>query len=556
MNIAEVLRAQAETRPEAVALIETRHGRSRALTFAGLEAASGRVAHLLDRTGLRAGEAALIFHPMSIDLYVALLAVFRLGLTAMFADPSAGSEHIERCCALTPPRALIASPRAHLLRLFSPTLRHIPQKFSVGWPMVGAVSLGRAHALSPYGSPEPRPPDAPALLTFTSGSTGVPKAAVRTHGFLLAQHRVIERTLHLAAGEVDLVALPIFVLANLASGVTSLIPDADLRQPGAIDPAPVAAQIDAHRPTRAIASPAFLERLAAHCARHGRTFPSLRKIFTGGGPVSPGLLDRLQRVAPEAEITAIYGSTEAEPIAHVAEHAIGPEDRAAILAGSGLLAGPPVPGTHLRILPDRWGTPLGPYTQAEFEATCLAAKEVGEIVVSGDHVLRGYLGGRGDEETKFTVNGTTWHRTGDAGYVDDRGRLWLLGRCAARIEDRHGTLYPFAVECAVYPNPTIRRMAVVAQRGRRILAVEFYDGWTGADLDFVKERAAGARIDEVQVHRRIPVDSRHNAKIDYPALRKRLDTAAAGALWPFVEPPPFRIIPLTSDPHPGTGGTP
>src|SRR4029077_2703793 len=85
--------------------------------------------------------------------------------------------------------------------------------------------------------------DTPALIRFTSGSTGQPKGAVRTHGFLLEQQRVIEKSLRLVAGDVDLATLPMFVLANLASGVTSIIPPADLRAPGAIDPMPVVRQI-------------------------------------------------------------------------------------------------------------------------------------------------------------------------------------------------------------------------------------------------------------------------------------------------------------------------
>ena len=59
----------------------------------------------------------------------------------------------------------------------------------------------------------------------------------------------------------------------------------------------------------------------------------------------------------------------------------------------------------------------------------------GEIVVSGAHVGAGYVGGVGDAETKFRVGEVIWHRTGDAGYLDAHGRLWLLGRCSARIAD-------------------------------------------------------------------------------------------------------------------------
>ena len=522
MNITQILHAHTATRPDAGAIIETRHGRSRALTFAELECAATRAAALLHRAGLRPGDPVLVLHPMSIDLYIALVAIFRLGLVAMFLDPSAGREHLERCCSLHAPMGLIASSRVHFLRLLSPALRRIPVKFSIGLPVPGAVPWNRANRLAPHEPMEPCPPATPALLTFTSGSTGRPKVAVRTHGFLLAQHRALEQTLALVPGDVDLTALPIFVLANLASGVTSIIPDADLRHPGSIHPALLVAQIQTWQPTRTVASPALLERLADYCLNRGMTLPSFTRIFSGGGPVFPRILDKLQVLAPQANITAVYGSTEAEPIALVERRKIGPEDGAGMLGGRGLLAGFPIPTIHLRILPDHWGKPVGPYSRAAFAAACLPPGQAGEIVVSGEHVLPGYLHGQGDEGTKFIVDGTSWHRTGDAGYLDDHGRLWLLGRCAARVEDAHGILYPYAVECIAHHQPGVHRAAIISHRGRRILVIQPDVSRADLELFSLRQRLAWAHVDEIQVHKHLPVDGRHNAKIDYPALHNRL----------------------------------
>ncbi len=522
MNIVEILRRQAALRPQAPAIIDTWRRRSRTTSFAELDLAAARAATLLAQHGLRPGDAVLVLQPMSAELYIALLALFRLRLTAMFIDPSAGKEHIERCCALHPPRALIACTRAHLLRLWSPALRRIPRKFVIGLPVPGAVSWGRSARLPPSAEPLPCDPETPALLTFTSGSTGQPKAAVRTHGFLLAQHRVLEASLHLTAGMVDLTTLPIVLLANLASGITSLIPNVDLRYPGAIDPVPVLTQIRTHNAVSSAASPAFFERLARHCAPQGVILPQLEKLFVGGAPVFPHLLDQLQAMAPKAEVVAVYGSTEAEPIAHIARGELLPQDIDAMLAGRGLLAGPPVEAIQLRILRDQWGRRVGPYTAGEFAGDCVPVGRPGEIVVSGAHVLPGYLHGHGDEETKFRVDGAIWHRSGDAGYLDAQGRLWLLGRCAARITDARGTLYPFAAECAVYQDPRVRRAAVVAHRGRRLLALEFYNPQE-QDWGTIRKKLAWAELDEVRVCREIPVDARHNAKIDYPALQRLLD---------------------------------
>src|SRR5262249_16375838 len=187
----------------------------------------------------------LVFAPMSADLYVALLALFRLGAAALFLDPSAGKAHLEQCCARWPPDAMLAVPKAHLLRFVSPPLRKIPLKIAVsGWVPATRRWLDVQTAPRDRDAREASiRPDDPALVTFTSGSTGVPKAAVRTHAFLLAQHQVLAKRIELEAGEVDLATLPIFVLANLASGVTTVIPDVDLRRPGEIDPATIFAQI-------------------------------------------------------------------------------------------------------------------------------------------------------------------------------------------------------------------------------------------------------------------------------------------------------------------------
>jgi olefin beta-lactone synthetase len=523
MNLAHTLHEQTRTRPNAAAIIETRRWRSRTTTFADLDLAAARAARLLVEHGLQPGDAVLVFHPMSAELYVALLALFRLRLVAMFLDPSAGRDHIERCCALHQPRALIAGTKAHLLRLFVPALRRIPVKFVIGWPVPGAARWSAANRLEPLHEVRDCEPDTPALLTFTSGSTGQPKAAVRSHGFLLAQHRALAASLDLTAGDVDVATLPIVALANLGSGVTSLIPNADLRYPGAVAPGPIVAQIVAHRATTSVASPAFFECLVRHGIPRGLTLPTLTRLFTGGAPVFPRLLDQMQTLAPNAEVVALYGSTEAEPIAHVSRREVTAEDLAAMVGGKGLLAGVPVKEIRLRILRDQWGTPVGPYTAATFAETCCGPGEPGEIVVHGDHVLHGYLHGTGDEETKFRVDGAVWHRTGDAGYLDERGRLWLLGRCVARIHDARGDLYPFAAETAVYQDARVRRAAMVAHHGKRVLAVEFYEGQGRADLDALRASLTWTHLDEVRLCGRIPVDKRHNAKIDYPSLYRLLD---------------------------------
>jgi len=520
-NLVEVFAEQCRLRPQASAIVESCNGRNRVSRFADLHERSGRVAAWLRIAGVRAGDPVLIFHPMSAELYVVLLGVFRLGAVAMFLDPSAGREHVERCCALQPPQALIASPRAHLLRLVSRALRSIPCKIVIGPWLPGAMPLSRADICEPLTACESCEADTPALLTFTSGSTGRPKAAVRTHGFLLTQHRLLARHLGLTAGEVDLTTLPIFLLANLASGVTSVIPDADLRRPGGVEPGPVLEQIRHCAVTRSTASPAFFERLLAGGGETG-ALGGLRKLYTGGAPVFPRLLHRLQKAAPEAQVEAVYGSTEAEPIAHIRTREITEGDRTAMLQGRGLLAGAPIAEIRLAVMRDQWGTPLNRLSDAEFASLVQPVDATGEIVVTGDHVLKGYLHGQGDEETKFKVEGTVWHRTGDAGLLDASGRLWLLGRCGAKIADERGVLYPFSVECAAQEQPGVRRAALAAVEGKRVLAVEPEGQLTADTKRSMHDTLGWAHLAEIRAFPTLPVDARHNAKIDYVALRRML----------------------------------
>jgi len=514
MNLVHLLDTQARERGDQPALIDRHRGQRRCVTFRELAARTARGAEQLHHAGLVAGDTVLFAHPVRIELYAGLLAVLRAGMTAMFVDPSAGSGHIARCCGMLPPRGFFGSPKAHALRLTSPAVRRIPRRFHTGaFPIPGSRRWipGNNTATVPE-PPATVTPDQPALVTFTSGSTGLPKAAVRSHGFLLAQHAVLRDALSHVPGEVELVTLPVFVLSSLASGITCVLADTDLARPGAANVPALTTQIHAEGVTRVAASPAFFECLV----RGNADLSRLEKIFTGGAPVFPRLLDALARLAPRSRPVAVYGSTEAEPIAHCPHDSLAPADRQAMRSGAGLLAGHPSDAIRLRVIADQWGTEIAPLDQASFDALRCRPGQPGEIVVAGHHVLTGYLNGCGDRETKFRVDGESWHRTGDAGYLDHDHRLWLLGRCAATIRDAKGVVFPFAIECALSFDPSAARCAVVAHRGQRLLVAESASAAPPPD-------PARFRLDRVVTVDRIPLDRRHNAKVDYPALLALLD---------------------------------
>ncbi|ADV66814.1 AMP-binding protein [Deinococcus maricopensis] len=510
-NLAALLYALADERGPAPAIMDRR---GRTLSFAGLAREARRVATVLAEGGVRAGDRALVLVPMSTDLYVTLAALWTIGAVPTVVDPSAGRAYVRRCLQRAAPRALIGIPKAHLLRLLVPEVRAVPLRFRVGGVVPGAADL-RARPRGPLVTPAVLPGEHPALVTFTSGSTGQPKVAVRTHTFLREQHRVLARHLDLRAGRTDLVTLQVVALMSLASGAAILLPDSALGRPARLDARAVLRQL-ARTPARMVAgSPALLDTLARAALARAAPLP-FERVYVGGGPVFPRTLEALQRAAPLAQLVSVYGSTEVEPIAHQAWADVTAEDLARTQAGGGLLAGRPVPELRVALLPPQDG-PFGYASEAALLAATCAPGEVGEIVVSGAHVLPGYLYGEGDADTKWRdpATGRVWHRTGDAGTLDGADRLWLLGRVGARVTDARGTLYPFAVEAAAMTHPRVRRAALLGAEGRRVLCVE----WDGAPDAHLPSALAWAQLDEVRAVAQIPVDARHNAKVDYAQLR-------------------------------------
>lgn len=523
MNLCALLVAQARGRPALQAIVQPKAGGETSICFADVDTRSAQAAARLRQAGIGRGERVLLLVPMSIDLYVAIVAVLRLGAVVVLLDPSAGVAHVDRCCQLAKPAALIGSSKSQALRLLSAGLRAIPRKVTLGFRWLPGQSWSALDGVPAFHDLEQVSPDDPALLTFTSGSTGHPKAAVRSHGLLSAQHEALHEALDLKSGGQDLITLPVFVLCNLAAGVTSVIADADLRAPGMIDPFPILAQIDRHAPSSVVASPALLMRLATACGESGRSMSSFRRVFTGGAPVFWHVLNAIAKAAPNARVHAIYGSTEAEPIAEIALDQLTPDDRLATACGKGLPGGVPVSQVQLRIIADRWGVPIGPFVNADFERVTMRTGEIGEIVVTGKHVLKGYLDGRGDEETKFRVEGEVWHRTGDSGYLDEQGRLWLTGRCQGRIADERGIVYPLQVEGAAHAMFDLKRAAFAECRSRRLLIIEPGRGFTEECSRALQAKLNWARLDGVISLDQIPVDRRHNAKIDYPALARLIE---------------------------------
>lgn len=524
------------------------------VSFSRLDGLVARCAGGLRLWGVERGDRVIVFVPMSVGLYVVLLALLRLGAVAVFIDPWAGRRVIDAAVSLVEPAAFVGVPKAQLLRMASPALRTVPLSVEVA-PEPGvrariarsvfrAPVRVRAGAAVPFEDllvrggrepvrhPEQTSGDDPALVTFTTGSTGAPKGANRTHAVLAAQHAALTNHIDQSRGDVHLTNLPIVVLHNLARGVTTVLPPASSAQDAGISGEQLHATVSGAGATLLTLSPAPLAALADGPS----SLSKVRRIYTGGGPVLPEMLLRVMPVVPYAEIDVLYGSTEAEPIAHASARDVL-DRRADVHEQGGIFVGFPVDEVRVRLVRPHDG-PIELLPGSALADWDVEEGSPGEILVSGDHVNRDYYGDPDAvRRNKVTdEHGVLWHRTGDVARRGTDGGLWLLGRVGVDVRVGGATTYALEIEAPVSDLPEIGRAAICVPRfagadrefknAAAVLAVEPAKGFGRADArDAAVEclRRLGAdRSIEVRTLRRIPMDSRHGAKVDTAALERRL----------------------------------
>ncbi len=506
INIAARLLERAARHPDRVAFVSWRGSRAERVTFEQLARRVAGFSSRLRGRGVTSGDRVLLFVPMSVELYVALLAIHHAGATAVFVDAWADRRRLEAAVDAARPRAFVGTLRAHLLRLVSPAVRAIPLSFVVRHGLGGGPRKPWVPEPESIPGAAPIPPSMAALVTFTTGSTGRPKAAARSHQFLWAQHQILAAHLGQRESDVDMPTLPVFVLNNLAGGITSVLPDVDPRRPAEIRPEVILGQIRAASVTTASGSPAFFERLCEHVLGSDGTLP-LQAFFTGGAPVPPELARTFARCCAGAQV--LYGSTEAEPIAALTAQELVQRTDAG--GGIGLCA----------------GTPIREIELSEWRQT---GGEPGEIVVTGPHVLAGYLDNpEADRENKVRDGERVWHRTGDGGFLDDQGRLWLTGRVKHRVRRAGETWWGLPVELRALSVPAIAHAAYLGlpdpRLGQRaVLCVEIPPAAMGPATEReLVAAAAPAPVDQVIALERIPRDPRHASKTDMEALIARIE---------------------------------
>ena len=489
------------------------------ISFQDLEQRSAQLAAELSRQGLTRGDRMLVMVPMSIDLYIILIALFRIGGVAVFIDPWVGRKRLSQFAHQVQPFGMFGIPKAQVMRWIPGLLPRLKLNVVVGSKLLAPLSKS-LDQIRKSGTQQADilavAPEDPALITFTTGSTGTPKGVVRTHGFLVAQHEVLTQHLGLMAEDIDLPLLPVFVLNNLANGISSVLPAMDTREVSKSDPAQLLQQIQSLKVTTTVGSPVIYERLAAYCEKSGDQLGQLRTLHTGGAPVSRELILELQGLMPAGEAHIVYGSTEAEPISSIAAHELDQEDTSTSL---GECVGYPDPATQVLIIK------ASPEPLTTLEP--LAQGEVGEIVVTGDHVNKDYYENpEAVRKTKIKLDkGEIWHRTGDVGRMGPEGRLYLLGRVDQVIELDGKQIYPLEVEPLINTIQGVQRSAFFqGVDGKIYLACTCTVDVTPALVAEIRSRLRGISetdVDVLQV-KEIPMDPRHNSKIDYLKLEQDL----------------------------------
>jgi len=513
------------------ALLDTRGQLDTAVAIAGSDGAAdlrlsdfaARVdstAAWLVEVGVEQGDRVALMVPPGADLAVALYACWRAGAVIVLIDSGLGPAAMSAAIKAADPAFLIGIPKALAA---ARVLRWPGRRFSTA-AMSDAQRrlIDVVHHLPPL----PRSGD-PAAVVYTSGATGPSKGVCYTHGQLEAQRDVLQRVYDITTDDRLVAAFAPFALYGPALGISSIVPDMDVAAPGTLTAGALGDAAVAVDATIVFASPAALANVVRTAdgltEAHRRAFGKVRLVLSAGAPVRATLLRTTAELFPNAAVHTQYGMTECLPVANITlaeiENASG---------GDGVCVGIPLAEVDVRVRRlDDLGRPAGD----------LVADPgvLGEVVVRAAHARAGY-----DRlwHTEYVASQPPgWHVTGDVGHLDELGRLWIGGRLGHVISTTHGPLTPVRLEQAIELIDGVRAAAVVGvgpPRVQQVVAIVEMDvperSPRLAPLDLVDAVRSAVTEDVVAVFEvpKLPVDRRHNSKIDRTRLSDWAEAVLAG----------------------------
>ncbi|THB78039.1 MAG: peptide synthase [Desulfobacteraceae bacterium] len=503
------------------------------LTFAQLDALSDKVAFGLERIGIVRGTRTILMVTPGTDFFILVFAMFKVGAIPVVVDPGMGIDRMLSCLEQGRPKAFIGIEKAHLLRKLKPNFFK-----SVNiWVTVGRRWFWGGHTLEQLKKTKTDDPypcaqtlaDETAAIVFTTGSTGPAKGVIYTHGNFDAQIRQIQSHWQIEPDEIDLPTFPLFALFDPALGMTAVIPDMDPTKPAQVDPTKIIEAIENHGVTNMFASPALLNRVGKYGQEHRVKLPSLRRVISAGAPVSPSNIEQFSSMLEGGtEVHTPYGATEAVPIISIASREILSETRQLSEQGFGMCVGRPICDTRVLII----GISDDPINQLT-EKMILPDTQVGEIIVQAPLVTQSYfnnkkanLFGKIQDDA-----GGFWHRMGDLGWKDSKGRIWFCGRKGHRVVTAHETMFTIPCEAIFNNHENVYRSALVGigEKGHQIPVifieplepVSDKKSFINEMMDLALSAPLTKSIKHVFIEKAFPVDIRHNSKIFRETLAEK-----------------------------------
>ncbi|ROO89087.1 fatty-acyl-CoA synthase [Actinocorallia herbida] len=451
------------------------------LSYAGLDERAARLAAVLAEGGVGEGERVAYLGLNSSSFLVTMLAAFRLGavfvplnfrLTGVETGYVLGRSGAVALVCEDGHRAVAEAAREGVDLRLALLVDDDP-----AIPVQGEPGPAWAPWSGPLAEADPHPEIAsrgfadPAILMFTSGTTGRPKGVLLTHGNVWWNSVNVDTMLDTRRGDTTHAVAPLFHIGALNSFVIrTLVRGGTVIVRRTFDPASTLADLTAHRVNSTFMVPAMLAGLSRVEGIAEADLSALRSVVVAGAPVPPSLIEQFAGYG--VLLQQAWGLTETAPFA---TH-LPAESTMAKLGSAGL----PMPHTRVRVVDTETGEAAAPGV-------------AGEVLVSGPNVTPGYW--ENPEATAAAFDAEGWFHSGDIGYLDEDGYLFIVDRLKDMIISGGENVYPAEVERVLTELPGLTDIAVIGvgdeRWGERVVAVVSLA--EGVELTLEELRAFGER---------------------------------------------------------------